>query len=161
MKKLDEPGIKTYLQRSYGAVDGLWFMKVEEKLGFESALEIDRQVWEVLPKIQARLLKKLLDLENGLESLEESLVVRLELDGFEFTRNQAEGQLEINIHLCPWFQLMLKSGRQHLAGRVGEVVCATEYAAWCKEFGDGISVEITDMICKGASVCRFRFSNMR
>ena len=40
-----------YLRRSYQAVDGLWFMKVEEALGFEAALEADRRVWEILAKI--------------------------------------------------------------------------------------------------------------
>ena len=28
-----------YLRRSYAAVDGLWFVKLEEELGFERALE--------------------------------------------------------------------------------------------------------------------------
>ncbi|NLE90228.1 MAG: hypothetical protein GX602_04765, partial [Dehalococcoidales bacterium] len=57
MEELSDRQISQYLQRSYEAVDGLWFMKVEEKLGFDTALEIDGEVWKVLPKIQARMLK--------------------------------------------------------------------------------------------------------
>ena len=47
----------TYLLRSCAAVNGLWFMKVEEKYGFDAALDLDAAVWAVMPKIQARQLK--------------------------------------------------------------------------------------------------------
>ena len=43
-----------YLHKSYAAVDGLWFMKVEEAEGFDKALDIDEKVWQVMPKIQAK-----------------------------------------------------------------------------------------------------------
>ena len=35
----DDKQTVEYLRRSYSAVDGLWFMKVEEKRGFEEALD--------------------------------------------------------------------------------------------------------------------------
>ena len=47
-----------YYHRCYKAVDGLWFVKTEEKFDFDTSLELDRDVWEVMPKIQARFLKK-------------------------------------------------------------------------------------------------------
>jgi hypothetical protein len=34
----------------------LWFMKIEEKCGFDTALKIDDQVWKVLPRIQTRMI---------------------------------------------------------------------------------------------------------
>jgi len=67
MKELTYKQIAAYFHRSYAAADGLWFMKVEEKCGFETALEIDDQVWKVLPKIQARMLKSMLLLDEGME----------------------------------------------------------------------------------------------
>ena len=43
-----------YYNRSYKAVDGLWFVKAEEQFDFDTALELDKEVWKVMPKIQAR-----------------------------------------------------------------------------------------------------------
>ena len=57
MSHLTEEQKTEYFRRSYTAVDGLWFMKVEERMGFEQALQIDEAVWRILPKIQARALR--------------------------------------------------------------------------------------------------------
>jgi hypothetical protein len=46
-----------YMRNCFVKVDGLWFVKLEEELGFGKALEYDKKVWEILPKIQARFLK--------------------------------------------------------------------------------------------------------
>jgi len=37
MAELDSQQIIEYFHRCYKAVDGLWFMKVEEKIGFAAA----------------------------------------------------------------------------------------------------------------------------
>jgi hypothetical protein len=72
-----------YFRRSYTAADGLCFTKVEERLGFAEALQMDETVWKVLPKIQARTLKGMMLLESGLQGLEEALSARLALEGFD------------------------------------------------------------------------------
>jgi hypothetical protein len=46
---LDEKQISELWHRSYTAVDGLWFMKVEERYGFEAALDLDDEVWKGQP----------------------------------------------------------------------------------------------------------------
>jgi len=46
------------------AVDGLYYLGIEELWGTEAATEIDRKVWEVMGKIEARRIKKLFDI-NG------------------------------------------------------------------------------------------------
>ena len=51
--------------RDLWAVDGLYFLGIEERFGTEAATEIDRKVWEVMGKIEARRLKKFLGLEDG------------------------------------------------------------------------------------------------
>ena len=66
MRNLDDKETIRYLKRSYSAVDGLWFMKVEDSFDFDKALEIDNQVWKVVPKIQARFLKTLKRSNNAL-----------------------------------------------------------------------------------------------
>ncbi len=50
--------------RNLWTVDGLYFIGIEEKLGTEGATEVDRKVWEVMGKIEARRLKENLGLKG-------------------------------------------------------------------------------------------------
>jgi len=43
--------------RDLWAVDGLYYLGIEEDFGTEAATEIDRKVWEVMGKIEARKIK--------------------------------------------------------------------------------------------------------
>ena len=51
--------------RNMWAVDGLYYLGIEEKMDTETATEIDRKVWEVMGKIEARRIKKLFELEKN------------------------------------------------------------------------------------------------
>ena len=85
MVELTDQQKAEYYQRSYTAVDGLWFIKAEDKHGFDDALDLDTEVWRVMPKIQARKLKAFTGLEQGLDALAECCSAKLRLDGFAFT----------------------------------------------------------------------------
>jgi hypothetical protein len=150
--------IAEYFHRSYAAVDGLWFMKIEEKYGFDVALGIDNEVWKVFPKMQARLLKSLGRAGDGIDSLFECLTTKLTLEGFKFKAEKNESRsFNITINECPWHNLMIKSGREKLSGKVGTLVCNTEYSVWASEFGDNLSFELKDQICQGAPSCVLQF----
>ncbi|MEE8353776.1 MAG: DUF6125 family protein [Dehalococcoidales bacterium] len=152
--------VTDYYRRSYNAVDGLWFMKVEKAHGFETALAADKAVWQVLPKIQARKFKELAKLGNGLKALREVLAAKLTLDGYAH-RIEAEGDdgaFTLTIEDCPWLEVMSRTGRSHLAGDIGKSVCAGEYVVWASEFGTDIRVKSEGRICEDAPACRIRFS---
>jgi len=51
--------------RNLWAVDGLYFLGIEEKFGTENATDIDRKVWEVMGKLEARKLKETIKIENN------------------------------------------------------------------------------------------------
>jgi len=156
-KNLTTRQIADYFRRSFTAVDGLWFMKVEEKLGFEGALDIDNEVWKVLPKIQVRELKSMLNAGEGLHALKRCLETDLTIKGYGFTMQGDEQSLEVTIHYCPWREIMVKSGREHLSSKIGETICLAEYSAWAKEFGAGIQFEHGESLCDGAKGCVLRF----
>ena len=60
--------------RDMWAVDGLYYLFIEEKWGTEEATEIDRKVWEVMGKIEARKIKKLFDItESDIPSMMKAL----------------------------------------------------------------------------------------
>jgi len=159
--ELTEEQKTEYFRRSYTAVDGLWFMKVEERMGFEAALQIDQAVWEILPKIQARALKAMMDLPAGLAGLEQALAARLVLEGFGFDIERHEGTVEVAVRACPWHQIMIKSGRGDLSERVSEVICRVENETWAREFsekdGEKIDFERQARLCRGDGVCRLLF----
>ncbi len=171
MEELTDAQKAEYFRRSYTSVDGLWFMKVEELHGFEEALEIDRRVWSVLPKIQARTLMKMLGAEKGIAGLKRCLAAKHTLERFEF---EAEADIEtedggcgliMTITKCPWHELIAKSGRGELSERVGSTICNAEYSTWALEFGEGgdqkISFSLESQICKGDKACVFRFEESR
>ncbi|MGM0365921.1 MAG: DUF6125 family protein [Actinomycetota bacterium] len=155
--KLSEKDKISYYYNSYVKVDGLWFIKVEENLGFEQALEIDRQVWEVLPKIQARFFKSKLKDKQGLEALSQCIEAKLKLDNFYFKTNRTQNMLQVEIHRCPWHNMMVKSGREKLSSQVGSLVCDTEYSVWASEFGDNLDFKLSKRICGGHNRCILSF----
>ena len=84
MIELSSKQIAEFWHRSYASVDGLWFMKVEEKYGFDAALDVDNEVWKVLPKMQARMMKSMGGTGDGIDGLFECLTTKLNLEGFKF-----------------------------------------------------------------------------
>ena len=158
MSKPASAQIVNYWHRSYRTVDGLWFMKVEELYGFDTALEIDHEVWKIMPKIQARMVKNMLGVEKGIDDLFEAIKLKLELEGYKFqTERDDNNSFRIIIIACPWHNIMLRSNREHLSGRVGTLICNEEYNVWISEFGGNMSFELEDQICEGSSSCVMKF----
>ncbi len=156
---MDDSAKAKYFKRCYEVIDGLWFMKTEEEWDFERALEIDRRVWEIVPKIQARTLRQLTGLQgNGLHVLETALRSKAELDDaiVEIERDD-EKFLRMSVHDCPWYRLMQKSQREHLAGNIGEVICGTEYPVWQREFGVNGDFSLKSKLCDGKPCCIMEF----
>ncbi len=100
MDSLTDQQVCEYFHRSYKAVDGLWFMKVEEKHGFNAALDIDKEVWKVLPKIQARMIKSMLRKGEAQSALLESLSLKLSWKA-SIKMEQEESGFRIRISECP------------------------------------------------------------
>jgi hypothetical protein len=157
MTELDCKQIINYFHRCYQAVDGLWFMEVEEKIGFDAALDVDREVWKVMPKIQARMLKSMLKLNNGADALFKGLTTKLELEGFKFKAEKKRNGFRITITDCPWHNLMIKSGREKLSGIVGTAICGTEYPVWVSEFDGNMQFKLKSQKCKNSEQCILDF----
>jgi len=153
-----------YYHRCYKAADGLWFVKTEERYDFDTALEIDLEVWKVMPKIQARFIKEKLETGEGLEALALCFSQKLELDGFVFQteRHLKDGRLTVlqfHISTCPWHDILIRSGREHLSHKIGGVICSIEYGVWASEFGKDIDFSFGDnRICGGDVSCVLNFS---
>ncbi|MFO8050075.1 MAG: DUF6125 family protein [Thermoplasmatota archaeon] len=55
--------------RNMWAVDGLYYLGIEERFGTDAATEIDAFVWKIMGKIEARKIKKLFELGDDLDSM--------------------------------------------------------------------------------------------
>jgi hypothetical protein len=120
-----------YLRRSYQAVDGLWFMLAEEAGDFEQALELDRRVWEVLAKLQARQAREVLGCPGySPQDLARCLELKLVADGHDFELTVEPGEVRVTVRTCPWLELAQErprppgpeSGPDHLPSRGGGLV---------------------------------------
>jgi len=60
--------------RNLWAVDGLYYLGIEEEYGTETATEIDKKVWETMGKIEARKLKEFFNIKgNDIASMMKAL----------------------------------------------------------------------------------------
>jgi hypothetical protein len=150
--------IRQYLLRSYTAVDGLWFVKTEERFGFDAALDLDVEVWKVMPKIQARQIRAFTGAENGPAGLRACYTEKLTIDGFVFVVRENPDGFEIHVSSCPWYDKMVRSNRTHLAARIGNRICPNEYGGWAEEFGCGFSFGEGKKLCEGGGACVLRFT---
>ncbi len=157
MLELTDKQMIDYFRRSYMAVDGLWFVKLEESDGFDHALDVDIDVWKIMPKIQARKMKAMVNVPPGINGLFECFTKKLDMEGFIFQTQKGQKEFEITVSHCPWYDIILKSGRQHLAEKIGSKICTTEYGGWAAEFGN-IKFELISRHCNGDCCCRFRFT---
>jgi hypothetical protein len=147
-----------YFKRSYVAVDGLWFMKTEERYNFDHALDIDTEVWKIVPKIQARYLKELIQNRTGFDALIECFSLKLELDGFKFNIVRSDdNRVEFQVIQCPWLDKLRKAKREHLASKIGGRICTAEYSGWAKEFGETITFELDGQLCDNCENCKLIF----
>jgi len=68
LKKISKEKIPDFVflhLRNLWAVDGLYFLGIEEEFGTDAATRIDQHVWEVMGKIEARKLKEFLGLKGN------------------------------------------------------------------------------------------------
>ncbi len=167
MKYFSNKDIIEYFYSNYTKADGLWFLKVEELYGFDKALEIDKEVWKVIPKLQARFIKKrLLEAmhENGNTDvpaiktlLFEALKIKLSLDRFKFKVSKSKSGISLRISQCPWYEVMIKAKREIFSEKIGAAICNNEYSAFIAEFCPGAGIDISNRLCSGNSSCIFKF----
>ncbi len=156
---IDSEKIVEMLRRSYFAVDGLWFVMIEEDDGFERAMELDQRVWRVMPKIQARKARELLKVESDSPAeLVRCMELKFTSEGHDYQVTMANlKRAEIVISNCPWRELLVSSDRAHLGPEIADRICALEAATWAAEFSEQIEGELAEAICRGDERCRFTF----
>ncbi|MCX6375248.1 MAG: DUF6125 family protein [Armatimonadetes bacterium] len=160
MAAFDDKAVIEFLRRSYFAVDGLWFVRVEDEISYGEAMRLDEQVWEIMPKIQARKARQLLKIQTGsLADLALALWLRFAAEGCEYrVIERTPDVLRIEILTCPWLDGLRKSGRMQLAPDVCERICTIDYSGWAAEFSKDIEFSFECKLSEGAPGCIMRFA---
>ena len=147
-----------YLRKCFFSVDGLWFLKIEEDGDFEKALELDLDVWRVMPKIQARTIRELLQLGTGLAALRQALEFKHSAEAYRFEASPIiKKSFSVEMHECPWVAHIKKSGRMHILERIAQLICPMEHRIFTDEFGAHIVIEHDQTRCVADGCCRFVF----
>ncbi|MFO7946891.1 MAG: DUF6125 family protein [Armatimonadota bacterium] len=158
MKKHPPETIAHFLQRSYTAVDGLWFMMVEKACGYDRALQLDAEVWKVMPKIQARKARELLEIEgNSPDHLARCFALKFEAEGHTFEVDVSPEGVTFRVRECHWLQLLREADREHLADEIGRTICSTEGAVWAEEFDGEYDFNLRHRMCAGDDCCEYVF----
>jgi len=158
----DQKLVADYFRKCFVSVDGLWFMAVEKDADFEKALALDLAVWEVLPKIEARTIRGLLETGDGIESLYKALEFKLSAEQYEFDLSPCSPDgFTLAVRECPWVRHIKKAGREKLLDRISEAICGLEYRTFAEQFGADISVEHERGRCSSEGCCRFLFQAAR
>jgi len=128
---------------------------VEKNFSLKEALRIDEKVWRVLPKIQAREVRKLFDLqENTFQNFLKALRVKLEAEDYQYQEKVINGNLHLLVKKCPWYEIIKKSSREHL---VPNDICRIDFQTWADEFHLNLKVKINSCLCGGKPNCNIWF----
>ncbi len=128
--------------RNMWSVDGLYFLGIEERYGTDVATEIDKNVWKVMGKIEARRLKKLFDIKDtGLSGL----VKCLKLSGWTLDLEDKEIIEENNRVIIRNIECRVQNTR--IKKGLSEFPCKKVRWGFLKSFAKEINPDI-EVICK-------------
>ncbi|HPV97517.1 MAG: DUF6125 family protein [Spirochaetota bacterium] len=143
------------------AIDGLWFLELEKRFGFEKALEIDLEVWKsygvVLLKRIARMNNVALD-PGKIMPFEDVLFfigALSRIDGTEYSARIAEdGWPEFRVDRCPWYENLKGMGREKLVPC--EMIDDTIFGHWLGVLDESLSMEFVRSRPRGDDHCAWR-----
>jgi len=135
------PGFIFMHLRDMWAVDGLYFLEIEKRYGTNVAAEIDKKVWSVMGKIEARRLKKLFNINN--DDIK-TMINALRLSGWWLDLEDKE-MLIINEKKAIIRNLSCRVQKTRIKKNLGEFPCKPVRLAFLKsftaEFNPGIIVK--------------------
>jgi hypothetical protein len=142
------------------AIDGLWFMAVEKKSGFEEALELDLEVWKqygvVIIKRLARMLGIGLDTQDPPDMATVNFVMEkiCEIDGTICKGELLSPQeIRFRVHRCSWWENLNRSGREDIIPC--EYIDNTIFRYWLEAIDPTMSFEITHALPRGDAHCEW------
>ncbi|UCC18963.1 MAG: L-2-amino-thiazoline-4-carboxylic acid hydrolase [Promethearchaeota archaeon] len=160
MKKVSDADRLYYFEKNFFTMDGLWMLEVEKEVGWDVALEIDKNVWINLMKIIFRRIKKYLNIEtNNLNDLIEIITFRWSIEGWKYIVNRvSETEVIIEITECPYKAIMDRNpNRRDRIPLICKNMCFPFYKAAFRDFNPKILFERNMFMGLGDKKCDFCF----
>lgn len=140
------------------AIDGLWFLAAERKLGFDAALELDLEVWKDYGVVMLRRLARARGLEldpadpPGLEALNAILKALCNIDGTQCEYEMLDAHTsEFRVRRCSWWENLRRAGREKVVPC--EMIDNTIFVHWLQAVDPAVSMEITRSMPRGHDHC--------
>ena len=150
-----------YFERNFRTLDGLWVIETENKIDFQTALELDVIVWQRLYEIVFRRVKKYLSIDgNSLDDLTSilSFVWNCEGNYHEIVRED-DNQVLIKITKCPYIDAMLRNPERHeRIESICKKMCIPYLEPVITQFNPNIKLRRTKFIGLGDKICDFHLS---
>lgn len=157
---LDDDALNELRLGAITAIDGLWFLAAEKKLGFEEAFKLDLDVWRAYGLVQLRRIQKAtgMSLDPGdppaLETINELLEALCAIDGTECSWTmEGPARAVFKVVGCPWWDNLKRSGREKLVNC--ELVDNEVFFHWLKALDPNLSFEISCSMPRGDEYCEW------
>ena len=160
MKKISDKDKLFYFERNFFTLDGLWMLETENEIGWETALKIDRVVWDKLLKIIIRRIKKYLKIDtNTLKDIIEILTFRWSVEGWKYIiKKDEENEALIEISECPYKSIMDRNPDRHdKIKSICKDMCDIFYEKIVRDFNSKIVLKRTKFLGLGNNNCDFHF----
>lgn len=158
--KIDDNQLEQLRLKAITAMDGVWFMAVEEKFGLEAAVEIDIQAWKnyglAIFKRAARLLGRDIDQESpqDLRFIGFLFDTMCRVDGTECDISFKDDEtFSFKILRCSWWENMERSGRVGLIPC--EVVDNAIFAHYLEALNPALKIETAHSRPRGDDFCEW------
>lgn len=158
MKEVSDQDKLFYFEKSFFTLDGLWIIEAENFTDFETALRIDKAVWQRLLPIVIQRIKKYLKIEtNSVGDIVDILSFRWSCEGWEYDILKKEtDEAVIHIKHCPYKAIMDRSeGRQHVIRSICKEICVDLYKSAVESFNPEIKVKRDKQMGLGSEICDF------
>jgi Family of unknown function (DUF6125) len=142
------------------AIDGLWFLAAERKLGFERAFELDLDVWREYGLVMLKRLSRIWDLDLAahtpleLETANLLMETICHIDGTKAFGKVRDGEIIFRVETCSWWENLLHAGREKTVPC--EDVDNDIFAHWLKAMDADFVFEITHSRPRGNDYCEWR-----
>ncbi len=132
------------MRGAYFAIDGIWFLAVEEKFGFDMAFEVDKDVWKKYGAVMARRIRKHLGLmKQDIPAIVETMKTLFLLEDWKIEAVEvSENEALLKVEFCPWYSYLKKAGREKAISKLCPEICLTLFNAWAKEINPNVTVRM-------------------
>jgi len=141
------------------AIDGLWFMAVEKRYGFDTALKLDLEVWKDYGHVLLRRITRMLGLTidptcpPDLSTINFLMETICHVDGTQCEGTVCGDEIVFRVHHCSWWDNLSRSGREsHVPC---EFVDNTIFRDWLVAIDPGVDFEITHSLPRGDDHCEW------